>query len=1039
MNSPAAASLLALARHSPQIRTAQLSLDLGEAVPIEAMHETWQRIASNHEALASHEVKWSELDWSAGPAADLPARWSALVADEASKHPGSPTIIAIRLPGAGVHLLITYPRALFDEESWFFILCEWVEILEGRQIEQLTADKEMPPPDPSWWREMLTPPATGEIRAFPEGAEEDVAEESLLLDRQTSQSLRSAATACHASEEAVFFAIWNIVLSRLALCLDPLHLVSLEIPGAPSVGSRINPLPLRLATAPTSTLAAMVEGAARLLDIARLKAHAPLSDPGNDGVDFSAPSATLSHFAFLPPPLNDRIPDAYPRWINLDCRLLDSPLHPVSLEVRDGARLGLRIAVRGRQAPLTPSLMQWFRGVLTAFLESPETTLCEIAFGAGESIQHPDTTRPMEPPPIHDIILDVAQRAGDSIAAVDRADNSITYSQLADRSSSIASHLASLNLTGGWVMGVCLTPGIWVPSAMLAILRTGNTLLVLNPEQSSAEILRQVESADCGFILCDESTYPLFEQGSGPQVLVVDSEDSRWPEDPPPTDVEDPDIAAVCLPGPGYPAPLISQLSPPLLSHAVKRSARIYRLEPDSRFLVSARPGSMAYLEETLCPLTVGATAYYTGMEEGIPDPVTHCRMSADEFRDHALSDSPAIPPSLLVIAVDTQDSFIPSKLLAAWSQHAPPRLRWIQFLSPIGFAGIGLRWIAGENRFDPGAAAVPAGKASKSCGAEIVDLMGHIPPSGVAGLLRFSPDFGPEEPVEAGLAYLDPYGEVRLLGDWERVAAATLVPGIRDARASASDPGRVDLIFEEGVDRDAIAKKVGELTGLRHLTPGEPATPPASTPLTPADTDGNPSQVLLFDEKDVSALPEDATGKPAIEHWGGSNDLPVLYLLVSDSDFDAARTSLTPTLSTEWNVFGLNADLTTDWEPHLTQQEALHFVGIGRAGLITYELVRSLRKAGRDVPYAVVAGSDPPTPAPTGWWSRLMNSLGGGSDRFEGPLGIILTSECPDDATTRWSSLIPLCIIEQVDCPRDQLVRDSANHLLRLLAQFAE
>jgi hypothetical protein len=124
-------------------------------VPTDLLRSTWSAISAGHGVLRSSfrdtklggllrsekeaaEASWRDLDWTDVPLPELPGRWTSALEEEAARPIDlsvAPVIrfVAIRLPNASTHLLVTYPRFLLDEETWFFVLCEWIEALEGSE------------------------------------------------------------------------------------------------------------------------------------------------------------------------------------------------------------------------------------------------------------------------------------------------------------------------------------------------------------------------------------------------------------------------------------------------------------------------------------------------------------------------------------------------------------------------------------------------------------------------------------------------------------------------------------------------------------------------------------------------------------------------------------------------------------------------------------------------------------------------------------------------------------------------------------------
>src|SRR5262249_17455948 len=85
-------------------------------------------------------------------------------------------------------------------------------------------------------------------------------------------------------------------------------------------------------------------------------------------------------FLWSPPSLNDRLHDAFPRWINLDAQLTVRPLHPLALRVADGNRFVFRLDYDPALYPPAEAhtLFQRFLRTLDAFLADPSRPLSSI-------------------------------------------------------------------------------------------------------------------------------------------------------------------------------------------------------------------------------------------------------------------------------------------------------------------------------------------------------------------------------------------------------------------------------------------------------------------------------------------------------------------------------------------------------------------------------------------------------------------------------------------------------------------------------------
>jgi amino acid adenylation domain-containing protein len=90
------------------------------------------------------------------------------------------------------------------------------------------------------------------------------------------------------------------------------------------------------------------------------------------------------------------------------------------------------------------------------------------------------TTIAQQIPDLADIV-DIVARCSSTVTAVEAADGSLTYAELAERSNRLARHLLAQSLVPGEPIGLCAERGFMLTVALLAILKAGCPVMPLDP------------------------------------------------------------------------------------------------------------------------------------------------------------------------------------------------------------------------------------------------------------------------------------------------------------------------------------------------------------------------------------------------------------------------------------------------------------------------------------------------------------------------------------------------------------------------------
>ncbi|KAL8950907.1 MAG: hypothetical protein Q9222_003085 [Ikaeria aurantiellina] len=101
---------------------------------------------------------------------------------------------------------------------------------------------------------------------------------------------------------------------------------------------------------------------------------------------------------------------------------------------------------------------------------------------------------------VHEIIAGTARRQPDSIA-MSAWDGEVTYKQLDDLSSIIASHLVSIGVQRNMIVPICFEKSMWVPIAFLSVVKAGAAGLLLDPAVPTLRLERMLSLVQPRLIL----------------------------------------------------------------------------------------------------------------------------------------------------------------------------------------------------------------------------------------------------------------------------------------------------------------------------------------------------------------------------------------------------------------------------------------------------------------------------------------------------------------------------------------------------------
>lgn len=1117
---PAQATAYTLAATgSPAASCVQLSLSLGERSTPEHLQAAWRKVAAVHGMLRSGfrkaatgelirreleaaESPWRTLDWQAVPPQEIPARWSALLEEDAAQpidlaNPPLLRFVAILLPGGHSHLLATFPRFLLDEDSLFHLICEWLEAIDGSTPvatpEDESAAQTATTATTDWWKQFFsgTPdPARVRVHPAPEPSTPSSRRQDFLIDRETSRSLKRLAQRLNISTEDILFAAWGLVLSRLASQRRVLLLAPSRLSESLECGYFDNLLPAHLTINGGQSIEAFLKTVSREAAERRQNAFIPLER----ALQLSQPPRTAAQFPtgffWLPPALNDRIQDTYPRWINSDAQIHRQALLPLALEVRDGNRIGLRLEYNTTELPPAEAekILSRLTNVLDDFLGGPTRRLSELRIltdAEWDTLKKIEVTTPApEAPSLTEQIAATAAAYPEAIAAEGPGESVTTFAELDALGTSLASWLRHENIADGWHVAVCLNQTAWLPAALLGVLRAGDTCVPLDPSAAPAWLTQKLDSYDVEIVICDSSTAPHFE-GTTRRLLVIDQ---QWETVSSVTTAatasqKAPKASFLLAGSESGPAPAIPSLSPRGTAAAIAETIHLLQLEPGSRLPLLAPAGYGTYIETILAGLASGATLLLS--QDGAPESATHLRLTHGQWRvwlaSRRQSGTP-LPESLRAICLDAAP--VSPAVLTAWQELNNGQVAWTSVLSPAGLSGAAVRHTLPDRR---GAFTTPPETP-----------LGHAGPGVTVRLHDFEGQ--PLAPFYPGTAEIILEADQKLsVSAWRDGAGClyfTPPPLTAIERTLCDFPGVIDAVVAPPAPGEAPAAWVVLADGSTNLPTGLKDQVGSqvqfllAAPALPLSAAGE-IDIAALPRPQVAPAPVPAGAAPRISaaparEWAPLSplnknpDAPLLFLIHDMEGDPASYRSLAALLSADWSIYASTARGLHQPAACHTSIEAeaaalveaiclldpagpYHIVGHGFGGVLAFEVARQMRVARREVPYLAIAGAKPPEQEevkPTGWLQSLTkafrkpskeaaeNPEAGPVERahqralqayrakpLEGPAGVILGADQNEEIEDAWLDLLPETFIERMSCNwREMLTEPSVKRLTVIL-----
>lgn len=162
------------------------------------------------------------------------------------------------------------------------------------------------------------------------------------------------------------------------------------------------------------------------------------------------------------------------------------------------------------QRPRVKEAVEYFEHILQQLCKNDLMRVQDIEVVSRQDLHRIWQWNQNVPPTIeaymHDMIADTARRHPKA-NAIDSWDGKATYEQLEDLSTCLALYLVNQGIKAGMRVLLFFEKSMWMPIAMLAILKAGGTFVPLDPSQNSKQIGSILKELNIGLVMT--STYYL--------------------------------------------------------------------------------------------------------------------------------------------------------------------------------------------------------------------------------------------------------------------------------------------------------------------------------------------------------------------------------------------------------------------------------------------------------------------------------------------------------------------------------------------------
>ncbi len=482
-------------------------------------------------------------------------------------------------------LVWTFHHALLDGRSFPIVL---------REVFALSADPPLALPSPrpfcehidwlqtlhpsasaAYWRETLrgfTAPTPLVIEGLPDRAAESAqADCDVQLSTATTAALRDLATAHDLTLNTLVQGAWALLLSRYSGESDIVFGATRacrrsSVEGASEmVGLFINTLPVRVRLAPDTALLPWLRDIRAQWIAMRPHEHTPLASvqawselPGGRPL-FESIVVFENH------DLNATLRAPGGAWANREFRLYEQTNFALTLAAYAGPQLCLRLEFdRARFSPATISrLLSHLRVILESFAANPHECLGEVPLltyperhqllvewnadlSPSRKDAKPDESAPQNSAPLcafaplreqHQTLPRIfeqqAARTPDAIALTCDREH-LTYRELDERSSHVASHLRTLGVGPEVIVGLCMERSIDLITGLLAILKAGGAYLPIDLAYPAERIAFILTDAQAPVLLTHRSVFASVPKSSA-QIVCIDDLPANSPHHSPST------------------------------------------------------------------------------------------------------------------------------------------------------------------------------------------------------------------------------------------------------------------------------------------------------------------------------------------------------------------------------------------------------------------------------------------------------------------------------------------------------------------------
>ncbi len=997
----------------------QVSVSFGESVNAEFLRHAWQLVTQRHPVLRSAFIKtveglmlresekcesnWISLDWKSITPADIPEKWSRLMAADATTAFEPLAIPLTRwhevlLPGGGAHYLLTVPSFLLDEFSIARVLLDLLLTLGQAPLAPLAPVAEAP--KAKGWHSFLEG-AGAPLSLMPRFGDGSTVRASLLLDRSGTAALSKFCHDHDLEESLVIRSLWSLLLHRFGADGNVMRCLFDGRSDSAEAGCFQNWLPVVHSW--SGTVQEWLDNAQTLVDTMSENVWIlPDEALRTAGLEFSSAEINTS-FAWRGASINDIVHTALPRWINFDAQMQQMAPAGLCLEARPGPRLELALSgpfssefaakqILTRLALLIDGLP----GIYEKPVNRVPVLLPDEVLTIRDWSKGPESKT--SPASVVDAFRKVASQFPQAIA-VKFGDHGMTYAELDELSDKLAGHLSQAGSADGWHVGLFLSPSEWIGVAMLGAWKAGNSCLAIDPTAPDAWVEKTLSSHDVAVVICDSASASHIDPTQRRRIVIDQDWDSlelALVEQR----VIDADSLAASIPGhvDGAP-PQVRALTHGMLASAALEGARLLDFREGDSFLVRSMPGGGAFFDEWLIPLLSGGTAYVAGDDllDSTTAPVTHLRLTTPEWANQAAvwqREPSEASQTIRVVAVEAGAPLSTAALI--WNSQFERPIRQVVFFSPAGLCGLGLAGDAETKNLR-----FPVGWPTSDTEVSIVDQDGLDLPAGYSGKVFVKFPGWKNLPGASGRLGFD----LGMNGWRDASGAVYLESSSHKARGIPdSEARRAARAFEE----NALDVFIGGSTYVLSNTPVAGATvlkewlltragwiDESTLPRPQVDSADSPvgNQRQIAETARPSRIDKSRTWQPLELMQEGEEGGLLVLVHAAEGTPDIYR-DLVQALGADRRVIGIEARGLRNPEachPSIEsaaaqyiaalfedeRPESFQLAGFGFGGTLALEMARQLHAAGRPLPSLFLIGSPPPiSENPSGWLSKVKKAL---------------------------------------------------------------